>query len=231
MPALRRMLDETAHDIVADSSCSRPRSRRAGASGNRYSARVRAAAAGAAKGLRSENASRCRTWRRPTFPGRRVAAPGAPRRRRRSHIVGAHARGHERLVGVAEGGVGDEQALFFSVHSANFAARVPAATAACPAAASVCGRRRAAAPESSGDGRLVAFRVRIAVDDDIAKELQQLGGAVAARLELEELRRIDRSSWSSGPSRNSGKWMTFSRNGIFVFTPRMRNSRRARSMR
>src|SRR5690606_22861061 len=43
-----------------------------------------------------------------------------------------------------------------------------------------------------GDERLFgpeALRVRVAVDDDLAEEVQQLGGAVAAGLELEQLRR------------------------------------------
>ena len=35
----------------------------------------------------------------------------------------------------------------------------------------------------------VAFRVRIAVHDDVAEEVQQLGRAVAARREIEQLRR------------------------------------------
>ena len=41
----------------------------------------------------------------------------------------------------------------------------------------------------SGFRRLVALGVRVAVDDDVAEEIQQLGRAVAARLELEQLGR------------------------------------------
>ena len=48
---------------------------------------------------------------------------------------------------------------------------------------------RAAARAASGVGGLVALGVRIAIDDDVAEELQQLRRAVAPRLELEELRR------------------------------------------
>jgi hypothetical protein len=50
------------------------------------------------------------------------------------------------------------------------------------------------APEAgtiaSGKGLwAVALRVRVAVDDDVAEEREQLGGAVTARLEREQFRR------------------------------------------
>ncbi len=51
----------------------------------------------------------------PHFQGEQTAVqcaqPAGERRRAGQHVVGAHPRGHERLVGVAEGGVGDEQGL------------------------------------------------------------------------------------------------------------------------
>jgi hypothetical protein len=60
---------------------------------------------------------------------------------------------------------------------------------------------------------------------------QQLGGAVAARLELEQLGLVSISVVVAWPERKVSSAMTFSRNGMLVFTPRMRNSRSARSMR
>ena len=76
---------------------------------------LRAAAAAAPTDLRAENASRCRTSRRPTSPARTAPACGAPRASaHRQHVVGAHARGHERLVRVAERRVGDQQPLLLA---------------------------------------------------------------------------------------------------------------------
>ena len=51
----------------------------------------------------------------------------------------------------------------------------------------VRGTRRGVAAASSG---LLALHLRVAVDDDVAEVGQQLGGAVAARRELEQLRRL-----------------------------------------
>jgi hypothetical protein len=82
-----------------------------------------------------------------------------------------------------------------------------------------------------GLGGAVALGVRVAVDDDVAEEVEQLRGAVAAGLEGEELGRgVDqRGGGLAGAER--GWAMTFSRNGMLVLTPRMRNSRRTRRAR
>ena len=123
----------------------------------------------------------------------------------------------------------------FSVHSANFFG---------PSSSSNCARALGAAARLAdpirGSARrlraallgLVALRVRIAVHDHVAEEVQQLRRAVAARLELEQLRRrVDHRRRRLAAAEDRVMRCTFSRNGMFVFTPRMRNSRSARSMR
>ena len=169
----------------------------------------------------------------PHFQREQLRRAARHRARDRQHVVGAHARRHQRLVRVAERRVGDEQALLLAASTRRISsARVRAAAGACPAAAPALRSHAGSGAASSGCCGLVALRVRVAVDDDVAEEVEQLRRAVAARLELEQLRRSCRSA-SSSPGRcgTFGWRMTFSRNGMFVFTPRMRNSRSARSMR
>jgi hypothetical protein len=90
---------------------------------------------------------------------------------------------------VAEGGVGDEERFSFEGPSANFFRPEFQQQLARPGRrlllAVVGGQRR----RRQRARRLVAFRLRIAVDDDIAQEGEQLGGAVAAPLNSNKLRR------------------------------------------
>jgi hypothetical protein len=76
-----------------------------------------------------------------------------------------------------------------SVHSANFFG--PSSSSSWPGAA-----RRFLFAVVSGNwcggerrGRFVTFRVRVAVDDDVAEEIEELRCAVFARAEMEQLRR------------------------------------------
>jgi len=78
---------------------------------------------------------------------------------------------------------------------------------------------------------VMTFDLWIAVNDDISQKSQQLRGAVPARFEVEEFGVVSISVVVAWPERNTGLAMTFSRNGMFVLTPRMRNSRNARSIR
>ncbi len=105
------------------------------------------------------------------------------------HVGRAHARGHERLVRVAEGGVGDEQALLLEG---------PLGEALCAEleqeVTRAGGRRRFLVVGRGLRGRegflgTVALGVGIAVDDDVAEEVEELGRAVAAGVEREEFRR------------------------------------------
>ena len=108
----------------------------------------------------------------------------APRHRvgHGQHVIGAHARGEQRLMRVAEGGVGDQQPLLFQrpfreFFRAQFQQQL--ARARRRRLLVVVGRRRRRRQRRP---RRVTFGLRIAVDDDVAEERQQLGGAVAARL-------------------------------------------------
>jgi hypothetical protein len=107
-------------------------------------------------------------------------------------------------VRVAEGRVGDEQLLllerpFGEFFRAQFQQQL--ARARRRRLLAVVGRRRAAAKASLGE----TLGLRIAVDDDIAEKGQQLGGAVAARLELEQLRRgVNQRGGGLAPLRKTG---------------------------
>ena len=130
----------------------------------------------------------------PHFQGEQAAVqraqPVGERRRAGQHVVGAQARGHERLVGVAEGGVGDEQALSLArplreLLRPEFQQQV--ARALGDGGLGVVSRRPGGLEDLA---RPVALGVRVAVDDDVAQEVQQLGGPVAARFEVVQLRGV-----------------------------------------
>ena len=161
---------------------------------------------------------------------------------RDGHHVGRCARaiGQQGLVRVAKKVVSviETTAFFFLERpfAKPFGTQLPAAIAGVPGGGFVLAVATAgdAGFAASWQFRRAAFRVGIAVDDDVAEEREQLGRAITlARLELEKFRRGDRSInvVVAESARKTGLWMTFSRNGIFVFTPRIRNSRSARSMR
>jgi hypothetical protein len=67
--------------------------------------------------------------------------------------------------------------------------------------------------------------VGVAVDDDVAEEVEQLGRAVAPRLERNSSGVVSISVVVAWPAAELRVAMTFSRNGMFVLTPRIRNSR------
>ena len=106
------------------------------------------------------------------------------------HVVGADARGQQRLVRVAERGVGHQQALLPAGPLGEpLRAQLAAAIWRVPAGG--------AAESWRGTGgvrdplrRRLARDGRVAVHDHVAQIGQQLGGAVAARRELEQLRRL-----------------------------------------
>ena len=105
------------------------------------------------------------------------------------HVITANARGHQRLVRIAEGRVRQQKPLFFARPGGKFlGAQLLQQLAR-------SGRRRNAG--SGGNGRLLnklrhrfPLHFGIAVEDDIADVREQLGGAVGAAGEAEQLRRI-----------------------------------------
>ena len=109
-------------------------------------------------------------------------------RRDLQHVVGTHARGEKRLVCVAHRGIGEKHALLLPDPVREFMRAQldqPVAGAA--------GYRRGEIPVGFVRVRertivgFSAFHLRVAVDRDLADELQQLGGAIAPRLEAEQL--------------------------------------------
>ena len=102
------------------------------------------------------------------------------------HVVGAHARGEERLVRVAEGGVGEKRSFLFPRPLGEFLR---------PELEQLLARsgRGIDAQVDLGQGRgretrrrLVAFGFGVAVDRHVGQEMHQLRRAVAARFEFEE---------------------------------------------
>jgi hypothetical protein len=107
-------------------------------------------------------------------------------------------------------------------------AQLVAAAGACrPAAA----RSHAAEPGTGRRCREPLAPPQVAVDDDVGQVRQQPRGAVAPRRELEQFRGLVQKAVVTAPDWNAGLFTTFSRNGMLVLTPRIRNSRSARSMR
>ena len=230
-----RLLDEARAPRCRGSWCSRRRWRRAAASGTaRWGPCRRSSSQPAATGPRTGTGRRRRRWRRPTSPARTAPRPGARSRARRARVVGAQPRRQQRLVRVAPGGVG-----------AAARACPRAATARCragPSSSRIClvpgggGRRgtggdvglAATAPTAGGLGlpRTVGWPLTT-VDAEVAQDAR---GAVAARRVAEQLRRlVDEGGVRLARRRRSGARSTFSRKAMLVFTPRMRNSRSART--
>ena len=97
----------------------------------------------------------------------------------RQHVVGAHARRQQRLVRVAERGVGDQQPLFFprplgEFLRAQLLQQLPRAWRR-RSDRGVCGIARGFAHFRA----LASLHFRIAIDDHVAQIREQLGGAVA----------------------------------------------------
>ena len=147
-------------------------------------------------------------------------------------IVRANTRCHQRLMRIAKGRVRNQQALFFSCPSPQISSAQASAAIAAFQEAAQCRERKAS----------TAF----------SEDLSGLVCPLLPDCRSESRRRDRRGAWwrdrrgcaggnSSGdssrkevvtsPARKRGWLTTFSRKGMLVFTPRMRNSRSARSMR
>jgi hypothetical protein len=106
-------------------------------------------------------------------------------------VMGAHAGGEEGLMGVAHGGVGEEDALF-SPHpggeggGAQGQEPVPRARGRVPG--EIAGGLHRRCHGQGGQGP--ALHLWVAVDPNITEKSQQAVGAVAALAELEQLRRF-----------------------------------------
>ena len=165
----------------------------------------------------------------PHFQAVQIVQPVRDEVGDRQHVVGAHARGQQRLVGIAEGGVGEQQALLrrrprgeaSRARGRRSSWRVP------------CRRRRHGSCGGTGGGpnarRAAACRppAGLPLTIDFAEIGEQLGGAVLPRRELEQRGRLVEERRGDVARPGSRGWLTtFSRNGMLVLTPRMRNSRR-----
>ncbi len=107
-------------------------------------------------------------------------------RRHPDHVDRAHPRRQQRLVGVAHGGVGDQQPLLRR-HPVGHRLR-PLLLQQLPGAARGLGpRRRRLRPAQGGRRLRQAGGLGMPVDADIGDVGQDAGGAVAPRLELEKL--------------------------------------------
>jgi hypothetical protein len=134
-------------------------------------------------------------------------------------------------VGVAPGGVGDEQALLLRGPLGEFLRAELEQL--------VAGAGRRGDPVIVGENRgrrefplgAVALGVRVAVDGDVAEEVEELGGAIAPRLEAKSSGVVSISVVVACPERKCGWAMTFSRKGMLVLTPRIRNSESTRRER
>ncbi len=103
-------------------------------------------------------------------------------------VVGSYARREQGLVGVAHGGVGDEEALLLAGPFGEFFGAVLEEVVAGAwwfGSFWVVGGLDDRQVHDRGGA---VFDLVVAVDDDVAEEFQELGGAVAAFGELEECR-------------------------------------------
>ncbi len=105
------------------------------------------------------------------------------------HVVAADAGGEQALVGVAEGGVGHQQALLFAHPLGEFGG-----SELLELLAGAVGRGGLMVPLGHDQrqvaiGLRAALDLRVAVDDDLPEVAQELGRAVAPGRETEQLRR------------------------------------------
>ena len=124
----------------------------------------------------------------PAFHGQKLGQQARVVGRDGDHVVAAHARRQQRLVGVAEGGVGEQQALLVE-HPFGEARRAqllePLAVARRRIAVRQPGQRRQLVPLGRHGA---AGHLRVAVDLHVADEAEQPGRPVAALGKLEQLR-------------------------------------------
>ena len=157
---------------------------------------------------------------------------GGQLRRRRGdlqQITGPHPRGEQALVRVAHGGVGHQRPVL-----PEHPGRQPVRPVLVQ---DLLRPRQGRTLRNLGETRrrelhrapaLLGLDRGVAVDDDLAQVLEQLGGAVPPPLRREELRRVVHHRVKVSPFRKVSVPSTFSRNERLVFTPRIRNSRSAR---
>ena len=171
MPDSRGVLHEPGDDVVGIVRVADRVRRRGTASGSRCSAPSRAGGAGAPTGLRCRKRIAVSKVAPPHISSEKSSACDAPRASATASMsIGAHARGHERLVRVAQRRVGDEQRASARDPLGEFLrARVRAADGACPAAMPAFRSNAGTRAGGSDLGRPVALRVRVAVDDDVAE--------------------------------------------------------------
>src|SRR5260370_4081789 len=104
-------------------------------------------------------------------------------------VEGTDTRSHQRVMGVAESRVGNQQAFFFSCPGREFLRSELLEKLAGASLRFADGRcRNDCCLDFIGD--LLALHFRIPVEDDVAEIGKQLGGAVAAAGDAEELGRV-----------------------------------------
>ena len=109
----------------------------------------------------------------------------------RQQVVGAEPRGQQRLMGVAHRRVGPQQRLLLcEPTSQNFSTPSSLSRSRVPSGSGPLASTAEPAPGSRRVARGLALHARVAVDDHVADVLQQLGRAVAAGREVEQLRRL-----------------------------------------
>ena len=135
-------------------------------------------------------------------------------------------------MGVAESRVGDQQSLLRQRPAREVARpQFQQQSAACRAAGPACGRAPAASPPAAGLCRTCPLACGLPLTITSPRKASSLVARSRRGAKANRPGEVSISVVVARPERNSGWAMTFSRNGILVLTPRMRNSRSARSMR
>ena len=119
-----------------------------------------------------------------------VVQPVRDEVRDRQHVVGAHARGEQRLMRIAEGCVGSSSRFCSRVHFGEPLGAELLEELSRARAAARTRRARESARGRMSVGLRFARHFLVPVDDHLAEIVEQLRRAVLARRELEELRRV-----------------------------------------
>ena len=167
----------------------------------------------------------------PHFERKKARRPVRHRAGRRQHVVTAHARGEERLVRIAERRVGDQQPFLIQRPVGKFLRPETEQQL------SRSGRRRDPMVVFERRGRdkrplrLCPFACGLPFTITSARKLSTFVARSRRGWNWNSSGVVSMSVVVASPLRNVSLKMTFSKKGIFVFTPRMRNSRSARSIR